>query len=301
MLISIWSQFLGGLLIKGITYFFAALLVNSVIFGFDREARELTGFLGTQISSNFKVRYYNLLYQRDIRVLGDASADLEFKESIYQLLPHNQSTLWWYANIPQIEARIRRHKLVMDAKLEPCLTEGIGCFELTISRRTPQFLAIAGQIGLVLGDDGAVISTIEPDSQVFLSLSGQLPVLAGFSQSDLSSDRISSSFMQLRRALHIIERESGLRVRALVQDSSDIKVFLATLAYPVIFDAASLSRSTDIDWEAKLVQLTGRIRKLNDEIKQSAMPQQQIKALNLGLPSMAVISLKDIEVAGSAK
>ena len=170
-------------------------------------------------------------------------------DELFSRLPLERSTVWWLLNSGSVAAALQQDRYVAGARVESCSRYVLpqwGCFKISVAEREPRFVALAGDKAWVLGDDGSFIASASRAEDVMRAF--ETPgraclhpplVVRGLFGAEASPDLVRARFGYVDSAVRLIEKESGIRPRAVdVEADSELVVsfdglpFKARLEYP---------------------------------------------------------------------
>lgn len=102
-------------------------------------------------------------FDKEIWISGNSRVD---RDELEALLPQEESNLSWTLSPGRVAASLQAHPLVKRADVQTCAGRWWACFTFRIEEREPALLAIAGDRGWIIGDDGFPIAALPRRVQV---------------------------------------------------------------------------------------------------------------------------------------
>jgi hypothetical protein len=102
-------------------------------------------------------------FNKEIWISGNSRVD---RGELEGLLPHGDSNLSWNLSPGRLVASLQAHPLIKSAEVTTCAGRWWGCFTFRITEREPTLLAIAGDRGWIVGDDGFPIAALPRRVQI---------------------------------------------------------------------------------------------------------------------------------------
>jgi hypothetical protein len=235
-----------------------------------------------------------------------SGTSLVARKDIDDVLPNQQSVLWWMVNGEQIESALRGNPLIAKADVQRCPNKWWGCFSIAIEEREPKFLLLVGSKGWLVGGDGGILTPL-PAQRAQAILRGEsppefmgklVPLVEGPAAEEESPDLVKNRLGLAKRAIEILSEELPASGRG--TESGDIQEVA-----PFIVERLSFRQKHDMrvrfrewpfvvtfgipqseGWEAVLRDQCARLRRLLDELGDAAM---RAKEIDLAFDSVAVV------------
>ena len=225
---------------------------------------------------------HEFIYGKRIRYLG---LSILQSEDIEVRLPMSRSVFWWMLNTPAIESTLRAHPLIQEAYVQPCEKFAIHCFDVIVVERKPQFMVQLGKETWAVGEDGGFITPTPGLADMPNTIK-----LEGLGDSGTSPDAVRAKFQQLKKAIAIIEGQSGLPVSMVMLDPNlEFSVAFKDLPFMVRFDLAE--NGSSIPLEAR------RLKKL---LLEFAGRLDVIKSIDVSYNKLAVVQINQELTGGSS-
>ena len=245
--------------------------------------------------------YHSLAYDKQIIISGQ---QLLSEEEVRKILPAEKPVSYWLLNGPVIESSLLQNPRIQHAAVSRCSLLSWSCFQVRVEERLPAFFAVVGNKGWMVGADGGVIKPVaarrpsdyvpagpgEALSSEFIDIAARLriPVVSGLLVEQDSPDMVRARFEQLKRALDVIEEESGLRVSYLepgVNKSISVRFFDLYLTARFELDPQDL-------WKEKPEELADRARRLKKLLEEFGDKKDRIATVDLGFEKIAVVNTR---------
>ncbi len=264
----------------------------------------LTGYLvddpsrfsrAVDATGKFSSRMWNTaVYGRDITLTGNVILK---KQSISDLLPHQESNLWWRLNLGRIESALRASPLVEKVEVAPCSIISLRCYEIALTERKASFIAVVRDESKawIIGNDGAFIAPLTNKQfragalDVFGPDSDSLVLVRGLWGEKSSPDEVRARLVHIANAIATLKSGVKLKVEQLtLKDNGEVDVRFQSLGFPVSFDLAS------DDFADKTERLSRVLAEFNGDYS-------RIEGVDFTFKKMAVLKMKPEEAKPSAK
>lgn len=229
-------------------------------------------------------------YEKEIRIDGLSSLT---RSEVESLLPLHRATSWWMANFPTIQGRLEEHPWIKRAVVESCpgnTISGWGCFILSVTERTPKYLATVDSEEWLIAEDGAFLLPLSTfagkaglRNDQRLSVDARTITKVSGLASRLNSPAILGAQMELvRRIVQITPPIVDRSVEEIVfQEGSDFTVRFNGVPFPVVFSSSS-EGPTLSDQSERCALL----------LKKFADRYQEIEKVDLAFEKVGVVKLK---------
>jgi hypothetical protein len=229
-------------------------------------------------------------YKKEVRIAGLSALT---RSEIESLLPQHRATSWWMANFPTIQGRLEEHPWIKRAVVESCpgnTISGWGCFILTITERTPKYLANVDSEEWLLAEDGAFLlplSTVvgkaglRNDQRLSVDVR-TITKVAGLASRLNSPDMLGAQMELVRRVVQLAPPIVERSVEEIVfEQGSDFSVRFSGVPFPVVF-SSGLEGPTLSDQSERCALL---LKKFSDRY-------QDIEKVDLAFEKVGVVKLK---------
>ena len=222
-----------------------------------------------------------LWHEKEVRIDG---LSLLSRIEVEKLLPLDRSVAWWRLNDTEIQSRLERNPWVGKTSISSC-SEGraadIGCFIVSVTERTPTFVAFVDSAQWIIDRDGSFIAPL--NDLRGRDFKGRLISVRGLASRVSSPDMLRAQLSAASRLLEIIEKEVGRPITALeFLGQGDFAVALKGLSFPVIFAAGK-------DAKVPLVEQGARCSEL---IKHIGGRISEVAKIDLAFDRVGVVTFK---------
>ena len=229
-------------------------------------------------------------YEKEIRIDGLSALT---RSEVESLLPLHRATSWWMANFPTIQGRLEEHPWIKRAVVESCpgnTLSGWGCFILSITERTPKYLATVDSEEWLIAEDGAFLlplSTVvgktglRDDQRLSVDVR-TITRVSGLASRLNSPDVLGAQMDLVRRIVQLTPPIVHRSVEEIVfQQGSDFSVRFSRVPFPVVFSSSS-DGPTLSDQSERCALL---LKKFSDRY-------QEIEQVDLAFEKVGVVKLK---------
>jgi hypothetical protein len=208
------------------------------------------------------------VYTKDIRIEG---LKILSRTEVERLLPLTRSVVWWMSNAPVIQARAEESPWIESAVLDSCPGGALeawgggaiglrawGCFVLSITERTPRFIAMVDNEEWLIAHDGAFLlplSTIlqqhrqGDDEKLAVDVRG-LTRVTGLASRLNSPDLLAAQLGVAREGVEVMSKRVGRSINSIdFSGKAELSVHFKGVPFPVVFsavdEAVSLSEQSE--------------------------------------------------------
>jgi hypothetical protein len=237
----------------------------------------------------FSYALNKVLYTKKINISGNNRLDYN---EVKQTMPMEKSVAWWLMNRNSIEEKLLANPLIESAVLNPCGYSSWGCFNVKISERKPEYIALLGNKPWLIGSDGGFISPLDnildkkSGFKMAVSDLKDSVMIKGLLEKDYSPDVLQAKINFLSQAISTIEKKIKLKVKeAEVNSDSEIAVKFKGHDFGArfTFDDASI---------AKIEDQSQRLKKIMGEYSNRL---DEIKEIDLAFEHIAVVKKTEIK------
>lgn len=217
---------------------------------------------------------HNIFFRKDLIVSGN---NFLKREDILAHLPQRRSVLWWLTHSAALEEMVRRNPRVVHADVRGCERLSWRCFEIEIGERQPSLIALVKREAWVVGDDGSFMHSYDPRQRYEVPL----PIIKGIAGEN-APEIIRARLFHVKRAIDLIERETGLRVsEATLSNSGELEAQFLGRSFQGIFD---LSQADVNQVSTQAIRLSRILSEFNPDLMKPAK-------IDLAFNNQAVVTL----------
>ena len=186
-------------------------------------------------------RAHSLLEDKEVRIEG---LSVLSRTEVERALPFDRSVVWWKLHSTDIQGRLGQNPWVAEASVSRCEGSYIatwGCFVVSVTERTPTFVATVDNTRWIIDRDG---SFIVPFGEASARLGGGVLVgVEGLASRNSSPDVVRAQLSAATRLLDTIERAVGRPISGLqFLSHGDFAVTFEGVPFPVVFGAGPDSK-----------------------------------------------------------
>lgn len=200
-----------------------------------------------------------LVQDKEVRIEG---LSVLSRTEVEKALPLERSAVWWKLHETDIQARLSQNPWVADAIVSACpgtLGGSWGCFLVSVTERTPRFLATVDNTRWIIDRDG---SFIVPYSETAArAASGPLISVEGLASQNSSPDVVRAQLGAASRLLDTLEKGVGRGITGLqFLTDGDFAVMFEAVPFPVVFGAGPDSKVPLAEQAQRCGQLLKRVQ-----------------------------------------
>jgi hypothetical protein len=237
---------------------------------------------------------HKLVQNKDIRVEGLS----RIPRSVFEkLLPTEKSVPWWLANARTVQSNVAQNPWVAAVKVEGCggdsgAASAWGCFVLSVTERTPRFVASVDGERWLIASDGTFLAPVDSEDWhgVKRSPIPNIVVVEGLASRNSSLDLLRSQLGVSGRAVAVLEPLLERRITSLTfTERGDLAIGFKGFPFPVVFNPS--------DDEVALEEQGQRCRALLGKLGERLA---EVERVDLAFSRVGVVSFKVVEPAKKA-
>ena len=258
----------------------------------DNPARFQHGWMWTSTKT------VELLENKEVRIEG---LRVLSRTEIERALPFDKSVIWWHVNNTEIQGKIAENPWIAAARLDSCpgmWPSNWGCFVVSVTERSPKFIATVDNERWVISDEGAFIMPADgPLYGLTADTLGNLVAVDGIASRAHSPDLVRAQLALASRSIATIESSvartaDSLRFegRGRLEGRGDFAVTFKGVPFPIVFTTATDSL---VSLEEQAQRCAGLLTKLKDRFA-------EIERVDLAFTRVGIVKFRGDVVARSA-
>jgi hypothetical protein len=201
----------------------------------------------------------SLLEDKEVRIEG---LSVLSRTEVERALPFDRSVVWWKLHSTDIQGRLEQNPWIAEANVARCDGSYIatwGCFVVSVTERTPTFVATVDNTRWIIDRDG---SFIVPYGEASARLgSGVLVGVEGLASRHSSPDVVRAQLSAATRLLDTVERAVGRPISGLqFLTHGDFAVTFEGVPFPVVFGAGHDSKVPLAEQGERCAELLKRLQ-----------------------------------------
>ena len=240
---------------------------------------------GVQNSAkSISTRARNYFYEKKVNFEGTVRLS---PKDLVATLPVDKSVIWWLANQETVEKKLLENSMIDQVDVSHCGYTSWGCFNIKITERKPEYVALLGNKPWLIGRDGGFIAPLDSfNSASIASMKmttedlNDAVFINGLLEKPYSPDVLEVKINFLSQAISLIQKKMKLKVREIeVNSDSEISVKFKNYEFPSKFTFSDASLS-------KIEDQTLRLKKIILEYGERA---SEIREVDLAFDHIAVV------------
>jgi hypothetical protein len=229
-------------------------------------------------------RTQSLIQDKEVRIEG---LSVLSRTEIERALPLERSAVWWKLHETDIQARLSQNPWVADAVVSSCpgsFSGSWGCFLVSVTERTPRFLATVDNTRWIIDRDGSFI--VPYTEGAARTGGGALVSVEGLASQNSSPDIVRAQLGAATRLLDTVQQGVGRKITGLqFLTDGDFAVTFQAVPFPVVFGAGP---------DAK-VPLAEQSQRCGELLKRVQDRFSDILKIDLAFDRVGVIKFRPVE------